>query len=135
MVLGPRSIEDLTAVLIENLNIIPGLIPDKYSANAGLTFLLTKIKEWIERNKESRIILFLDESDKFLEKDSIKEWPHVLPLKGLMEKTDKRFKVVLAGLHDVRRTIKIPNNPLAHFGSPICVGPMLEKRRPPRLSC
>lgn len=122
-----RPIEELTAVLFENLNIIPGLLPDKYSANAGLNFLLNKIKEWIDRNKESRIILFLDESDKFLEKDSLKEWPHVLPLKGLMEKTDKRFKVVLAGLHDVRRTIKIPNNPLAHFGNPICVGPMLEK--------
>lgn len=122
-----RPIDDLPSVLVENLNIIPGLLPDKYNVNAKLTFLLNRIKEWIDKNNESRIILFLDESDKFLEDDSIMEWRHVLPLKGLMEKTDKRFKVVLAGLHDVRRTIKIPNNPLAHFGSPICVGPMLEK--------
>lgn len=121
-----RPISDLGEVLIESFGHIPGLIPEKRSQNAGLHYLIGRIKAWLDANHEGRIILFLDESDKFLDKDSLSEWQHVLPLKGLMEKTEKRFKVVFAGLHDVRRTMKIPNNPLAHFGKPICVGPMLD---------
>jgi len=121
-----RPISDLAEVLIESFGHIPGLIPEKRSQNARLQYLIDKIKDWLDANPEGRIILFLDESDKFLDKDSQSEWQHVLPLKGLMEKTEKRFKVVFAGLHDVRRTMKIPNNPLAHFGNPICVGPMLD---------
>lgn len=122
-----RPLDDFAEVLMESFLSIPGLIPEKRNPNAGLQYLISKIKEWTDNYPDGRIILFLDESDKFLEKDSLLEWPNVLPLKGLMEKTEKRFKVVFAGLHDVRRTIKIPNNPLAHFGNPICVGPMLEK--------
>ena len=122
-----KPIEEITSVLIENLKIVPGLIPDKIQPNIKLDALLLKFKEWFDNNMDSRIILFLDESDRFLEQDAEKEWRHILPLKGLMEKTDKRFKIILAGLHDVRRTNKIPNNPLAHFGNPICVGPMLDR--------
>jgi hypothetical protein len=121
-----NPIEKITNVLFENLRTIPDLFPDKIKYNTGLPFLLNKLKEWFDKNENARIILFLDESDSFLEKESESNWPHILPLKGLMEKTDKKFKIVLAGLHDVRRTIKIPNNPLAHFGSPLCVGSMLE---------
>lgn len=122
-----KPIEATTAVLAENLCAIPDLIPEKVRENASINSLTAKIKEWLDNNKEARIILFLDESDKFLEQEALREWPNVLPLKGLMEKTDRRFKLVLAGLHDVRRTMKIPNNPLAHFGKPICIGPMLGK--------
>jgi hypothetical protein len=43
-----------------------------------------------------------------------------------MDKTDRRFKVVFAGLHNVQRTTRQANNPLAHFGEPICIGPLLE---------
>jgi len=122
---GFRPIEEIKEVLIENLNVIPGLIPEKLPANIGLKALMDKLLPWFTQHEEGRIILFLDESDKFLEQDSKKDWENILPIKGLMETTEKRFKVILAGLHDVRRTIKIPNSPLAHFGNPICVGPML----------
>ena len=124
---GYRPIEEIKEVLIDNLKVIPGLIPEKLPANIGLKALMDKLLPWFTQNEEGRIVLFLDESDKFLEQDSKKDWENILPLKGLMETTEKRFKVILAGLHDVRRTIKIPNSPLAHFGNPICVGPMLGK--------
>jgi hypothetical protein len=121
-----NRIDKITKVLFDNLKSIPNLFPEKLKYNTGLRFLLDRIKEWFDQNEKARIILFLDESDKFLDEESKTNWPHILPLKGLMENTGKRFKIVLAGLHDVRRTIKIPNNPLAHFGSPLCVGSMLE---------
>ena len=41
-----------------------------------------------------------------------------------MEVSQRRFKVVFAGLHNVRRMARAPNSPLVHLGTPICVGPM-----------
>lgn len=119
--------EKIAFAIHESLKNIPELFSEKPQSSFGLPYVISKIKEWLGRNEESRIILFLDESDKFLKQDSLKEWPHLWPLKGLMDDTKNRFKLILAGLHDVRRTINIPNNPLAHFGTPICVGSMLEK--------
>ncbi|WP_177428225.1 ATP-binding protein, partial [Candidatus Venteria ishoeyi] len=120
-----REIEEITPVLIEDLKIIPNLIPDRIHHNIGIDKLMQKFKIWFDENKEGRILLFLDESDSFLEQDAELEWKHLLPLKGLMEKTNKRFKVIFSGLHDVKRTNEIPNNPLAHLGNPICIGPMI----------
>src|SRR5205085_8212174 len=37
-----------------------------------------------------------------------------------------RFKVVFAGLHNVQRTTRQANHPLAHYGEPICIGPLLD---------
>ena len=42
-----------------------------------------------------------------------------------MDKTERRFKAVFAGLHNVLRTTRLSNNPLAHYGNPICVGPLV----------
>jgi hypothetical protein len=41
-----------------------------------------------------------------------------------MERTSRRFKVVFAGLHQVQRFQSLPNQPLAHLGRPIVVGPL-----------
>lgn len=76
---------------------------------------------------ERRILMLLDEADTFLYDDSIQKVPFVIcnELKNLMEITDRRFKVVLAGLHNVQRSTKVANNPIAHFGTPVCVGPLM----------
>ena len=42
-----------------------------------------------------------------------------------MDRTERRFKVVFAGLHNVLRTVRQANHPLAHLGDPIRVGAML----------
>jgi len=120
-----REISEITSVLIEDLKAIPNLIPERIQYNIGIDKLMQKLSGWFDANKEARIILFLDESDSFLELDAEMEWKHLLPLKGLMEKTDKRFKVIFSGLHNVKRANEIPNNPLAHLGNPICIGPMI----------
>ncbi|WP_167616654.1 ATP-binding protein [Maribellus sediminis] len=120
-----REIEEITSVLIEEFRAIPELIPERFQPRTGIDKLMQKLSVWFNNNPEGRIILFLDESDRLLEQDAEKEWKHLLPLKELMERTEKRFKVIFSGLHDVRRTNDIPNNPLAHLGSPICIGPMI----------
>jgi hypothetical protein len=50
----------------------------------------------------------------------------VARLKGLMDDTDRRFKVVFAGLHNVQRAARDPNTPVAHLGTPVCIGPLLD---------
>ena len=57
-----------------------------------------------------------DERNNFRESDR---------LKGLMDSTNRRFKVVFAGLHNVLRTTRQANHPLAHLGDPIRIGAML----------
>ena len=86
---------------------------------------LQQIKSWLELNNQRHILLLLDEADNFLEADSKEGFPRCDELRRLMLETNRRFKVVFAGLHNVLRTTKQVNHPLAHFGTPICIGPLL----------
>ena len=88
--------------------------------------LLDEIQQWInDERKDRRLLLLLDEADAFLEQDARTEFRESTRIKGLMDKTDRRFKVVFAGLHNVLRTTRQANHPLAHFGEPIEIGAML----------
>jgi hypothetical protein len=85
------------------------------------------IGDWLDGGQERRVLVLLDEADAFLSQDSRDyQYRTVGTLKGLMERTQRRFKVVLAGLHDVQRASRDVNTPLAHFGTPVCIGPLLE---------
>jgi hypothetical protein len=90
------------------------------------------IEKWLEVPSR-RILLLLDEADAFLEADSKTldaddrhGFPEVARLKGLMDTTDRRFKVVFAGLHNVQRAARDPNTPMGHLGEPVCIGPLLD---------
>ena len=91
-----------------------------------------KIEEWLDEDSNRRILLLLDESDLFLETESklrreggkAYRFRNVGLLKSLMEDTDRRFKPVFSGLHQVQRFHDISNTPLAHGGRDILVGPL-----------
>lgn len=114
-----------------------GVIPNTKSTRIKEEELLKQIQIWLEQDETRRILLLLDESDKFLEADGKKrtegtesndnkgDFIRAARLKGLMDRTNRRFKVVFAGLHNVQRTTKLENHPLAHLGEPICIGPLL----------
>ena len=87
--------------------------------------LVNRIDQWFTERDDRRFILLLDEADEFLVQDAETDFRESARLKGLMDRTKRRFKVVLAGLHNVLRTTRQANHPLAHFGDPICVGAML----------
>ena len=80
---------------------------------------------WLDREDQGDILLLLDEADDFLASDLKNDFRVSTRLKGLMDKTQRRFKVVLCGLHNVLRNTDRANHPLAHFGEPVCVGPLL----------
>ena len=105
-----------------------------HSANAVPAQTLTadrivrKVTAWLAENKSRRILLLLDEADVFLHSDSRNGFSQLATLKGLMDSSERRFKVVFAGLHNVQRASRDPNTPLAHLGQPVCIGPLLNDR-------
>ena len=98
-----------------------GIIPRRIS---NKNTILDRINRWIKDQPNRRILLLLDESDDFLEEDAKENFRDVLQLKGLMDRTRRKFKLIFAGLHNVQRFSAIPNQPLAHLGKPISIGPL-----------
>lgn len=89
--------------------------------------LIAGVGEWLDAQSDRRILLLLDECDDFLEADAGDGFPTVSRLKGLLEDTQRRCKPVFAGLHQVQRFQHIPNQPLAHLGRPVSIGPLRPK--------
>lgn len=125
-----RPIDDLWQLLATNLcdekfDIFQNDIPSQVSYE----WFKQQISDWLDTKLDRRILLLLDEADSFLDGDGKREHPEPFflcsQLKGLMEETSQRFKVVLAGLHNVQRSNRVSNNPLAHYGQTICIGPLL----------
>ena len=85
------------------------------------------VEEWLEGVSGRRVLLLVDEADSFLDAERrTKQSYRVLEqIKRLMERTQRRFKVVFAGLHNVQRAARDPNTPFAHLGEAIRIGPML----------
>ena len=85
------------------------------------------VKQWLEEKRDRRVLLLVDEADAFLEAECgpSQNYRVLQQVKTLMEETERRFKVVFAGLHNVQRAARDPNTPLAHLGQAIRIGPML----------
>ncbi len=84
------------------------------------------LKQSFSANSNRRVLLLLDEADRFFDRDGQNNFQETARLKGLMEDSNRCFKVVFAGLHNVLRMTEQANHPLAHLGEPIKVGPLLE---------
>jgi hypothetical protein len=99
------------------------ILPERTTRN---TFL-NNVKTFLDQDLNSRILFLFDECDAILEQDAKAEKPfrELTVLRDLMMQTERRFKIVLTGLHSVQRFSSIPNSPLPHFGGePLCVGPL-----------
>ncbi len=82
------------------------------------------IRAYLETHRSCRILFLLDECDDFIDYDADSDFAQISALRDLMTDTDRRFKVVLTGLHNVQRFQRRPNQPFAHFGQPLCIGPL-----------
>lgn len=119
------------------------IFPPQMPGNASPDTVLDHIFNWLQADHARRILVMLDEADDFLERDGEEktktgdeaEFMRVHRLMKLWERTDGRFKVVFAGLHNVLRTVKVAgkvNPSISHLGDPndaICIGPLLGKDR------
>ncbi|SDN23105.1 hypothetical protein SAMN05216517_10958 [Janthinobacterium sp. OK676] len=91
---------------------------------------LASIKRFLAMAPARRILLLLDEADHFFEQDARcgGTYAETRRLKQLMDETDRRFKVVFAGLHNVLRTASTSNQPLGHLNEAVRIGPLMDER-------
>ncbi|MFF3932513.1 AAA family ATPase [Streptomyces hirsutus] len=90
------------------------------------------VQQWIEAEPGRRVLLLADEADAFLTADAQAVYTGggqstfrtVKRLQRLMETTNRSFKVVFAGLHQVQRFNHLTNVVTAHGGPGILVGPL-----------
>ncbi|MFB7620847.1 hypothetical protein [Kitasatospora sp. NPDC056181] len=109
-----------------------GVLDAKSSADAKPDVAARQIEKWITANPERRLLVLADEADAFLTADSRSArgrggesiFPNVQRLKGLMELSQRRFKVVFAGLHQVQRFSHLSNVTTLHGGPDVLVGPL-----------
>lgn len=86
--------------------------------------VIRRVQKVMDERRDRHVLMLFDEADKFLDADAEERFQVVEGLRNLMLNTQRRFKVVFAGLHNVQRFQGIPNQPLAQFGTPLLVGPL-----------
>jgi len=126
-----RAANELWVVLTEKLKGI-GLLDESVeipspSKKGGVDAVITQLRRFLDANADRRVLLLLDEADRFFEQDGRNDFAETRRLKQLMDDTGRRFKVVFAGLHNVLRMTERANHPLAHFGEPIKIGPLTDE--------
>jgi CheY-like chemotaxis protein len=97
----------------------------------------TGVRSWINGDRARRILVLLDEADNFVEEETGRSHPflELNALIELMDSTERAFKFVLAGLHNVARFARFaslqkgkPNPPIGSLdGSAQRIGPLLGK--------
>ncbi|MFH8448323.1 hypothetical protein ACH4CD_03715 [Streptomyces fungicidicus] len=99
---------------------------------AGVDVIADAVQQWIEAGPGRRVLVLADEADAFLTADAQAVYTGggqstfrtVKRLQRLMETTNRSFKVVFAGLHQVQRFNHLTNVVTAHGGPGILVGPL-----------
>jgi hypothetical protein len=106
------------------------LPPVNTAKPASIDAFLSSIRSFIQAKPGRRILLLLDEADHFFEHDARhgSSYAETRRLKQLMDDTERRFKVVFAGLHNVLRTACTSNQPLGHLDEAVRIGPLMDER-------
>ncbi|MEU3408646.1 ATP-binding protein [Streptomyces sp. NPDC006670] len=108
------------------------VIGDKVSDHAAPEDIADHIRQWLGVVPTRRMLVLADEADAFLNSDARTVYTEggqsnfrtVKRLQRLMDDTDRGFKVVFAGLHQVQRFNHLTNVVTAHGGPGIQVGPL-----------
>ncbi|WP_155344714.1 ATP-binding protein [Acrocarpospora pleiomorpha] len=84
------------------------------------------VQAWLAEDSRRRLLILLDEADRFFESDHHTSFQETQRLKELGQETGDRMKVVFAGLHSVQRFSKISGNgPFSHMAQkPTVIGPL-----------
>lgn len=119
-----RDVDELWLELLDELRRV-GVITERSSRAARGDAAAVHIRNWLASDPARRLLVLLDECDDLLDADGRKDFAIIERLRGLMNVSDRRFKVVLAGLHQVQRFERQGNVPLAHLTQqPVNVGPL-----------
>lgn len=86
--------------------------------------LVDHLRRLMDREPQLRIAFLFDEADAFLDADLRSDFTEVHRLKRVVESSGWRFRVIFSGLHSVQRFERLKNQPFAHLGKPVVVGPL-----------
>lgn len=86
--------------------------------------MVAALQEYFRRENSDALMVCLDEIDPILGLDAANGFRIFRELSGLVNNSNGRFKVVIAGLENVRRFADAPNYPLHQLGSAIQVSIM-----------
>lgn len=105
----------------------------KKLTECGMISKNEQIKSWSElceklilqfkANRYTSLMLVIDEGDAFIEEQRKLEYKDLESLYSVRKQTNKSFKFVLAGLHNISRESHDPNSFLAQLGSPLIIKP------------
>jgi hypothetical protein len=124
--LGQRTDElwDMIGRELDRKDIVPP--PRQARRGTAQQRVSTAITAWLDDDSARRLLVLFDECDIFFDAEAQENFPQTTRLRELMSTTNRRFKPVFAGLHQVQRFSGLPNQPLydAHFGKPVVIGPL-----------
>ncbi|MFJ9443779.1 hypothetical protein ACIRRH_18170 [Kitasatospora sp. NPDC101235] len=121
--LGPEAIWGvLDGELTEQL---PLAKPRRKAGTSPYERVRSVIKQWLGEDSRHRLLILMDECDRFFEAD-VPHCTETRRLRGLCTETPGRMKVVFAGLHSVQRFTRLARNgPFSHLAqTPTVVGPL-----------
>ena len=107
---------------IYNDAVSSGLIKEAYGLDTAA--MVAALQEYFRRENCDAFMVCLDEIDPILGLDAANGFRIFRELSGLVNNSNGRFKVVIAGLENVRRFADAPNYPLHQLGSAIQVSIM-----------
>jgi hypothetical protein len=117
---NPQQLWPMLQATLHSAGITPAPLGDVTAESAG-----SLIMAWLNEDAERALLILVDEADHFLTADAQNNrFTHVSACKHLMEQSGRRVKFVFAGLHRTARFESLANQPLAHLGRPIIVGPL-----------
>ncbi|MEU3167000.1 hypothetical protein [Streptosporangium sp. NPDC006930] len=117
-------VESLWPMLARKLSAAE-ILPESARTLSDAKEICRGVEKWIKNDHTRQLLILLDEADEFLNEDARRaSFSNVIALRNLMNETDHRVKVVFAGLHQTARFESLPNQPLAHLGTPIAIGPL-----------
>lgn len=109
------------------LSLALGIVAGKSPVRNAFDSYRDAVLAWLRKDDRRRLLILLDEADRFLDADAENGFSTTAQIKGLMEDSDRRCKVVFAGLHTVQRFVGLPNEPLTNIANPMSIGPMEPK--------
>lgn len=85
------------------------------------------VKKWLKADPKRTILLFLDEANEYVREDAAREYQEFRQFQKLMYDTNRRLKVVFAGLQNLARIARnSENQPVSHFDSAVlAIGPFM----------
>lgn len=123
---GHRGEQEFLDILVSACNDVFEKNGFKLNHCATIRDFCSQIRRLLDNDRIATLRLLLDETDDFLDSISASSYNEILPLIELQRGSNRRFKFVLAGLHNVCRAKNATRNNglFGQLGDPLCVKPL-----------